>query len=154
TVRADRTVKPAQFGEGEGQLPPFLREFGFGTREMQPRRERGLGSGVIVSADGYLLTNNHVVEGATRVQVELSDRRVLDAKVVGTDVPSDLAVLRVEAKGLPPLAFGDSEAIRVGDVVLAFGNPLGVGQTVTQGIVSAKGRATGQADGSFEDFIQ
>ena len=156
TVRAERTVKPVQlpFGEGEGQLPPFFRGFGLNPRDFQPRREGGLGSGVIVSDDGYLLTNNHVVQGAEKVEVELSDRRTLDAKVVGTDPASDLAVLKIEEKGLPVLPFGDSEAIRVGEVVLAFGNPLGVGQTVTMGIVSAKGRATGPGDGSFEDFIQ
>ncbi len=88
------------------------------------------------------------------MKVELPDRRTFDANVVGTDAPSDLAVLKIEAKGLPVLPFGDSDAVRVGDVVLAFGNPLGVGQTVTMGIVSAKGRATGLGDGSFEDFLQ
>jgi Do/DeqQ family serine protease len=154
TVRSERVVKPAALPFGEGQLPPFLREFGFGPQDVQPHREGGLGSGVIVSADGFVLTNNHVVQGATKVKVELPDRRRLDAKVVGTDAPSDLAVLKIDAKGLPALAFGDSEAIRVGDVVLAFGNPLGVGQTVTMGIVSAKGRATDVGDGSFEDFLQ
>jgi serine protease Do len=155
TVRAERTVKPVQlpFGDGEGQLPPFFRGFGFGPH-FQPRREGGLGSGVIVSANGYVLTNNHVVESAEKVKIELSDRRSLDAKVVGTDPASDLAVLKVEEKGLPVLPFGDSDQVRVGEVVLAFGNPLGVGQTVTMGIVSAKGRATGPGDGSFEDFIQ
>ena len=109
---------------------------------------------MIVSAEGYLLTNNHVVEGAEKVRVELQDKRSFSAKVVGTDAASDLAVLKIEASGLPALAFGDSDALRVGDVVLAFGNPLGVGQTVTMGIVSAKGRATGSPDGSFEDFLQ
>jgi Do/DeqQ family serine protease len=109
---------------------------------------------VIVSADGYLLTNNHVVEGADKVKVELADKRSFVAKVVGTDAPSDLAVLKIEASNLPALAFGDSDSLRVGDVVLAFGNPLGIGQTVTMGIVSAKGRATGSGDGSFEDFLQ
>jgi serine protease Do len=154
TVRAERTVNPASSPLAEGELAPFLREFGFNPHDFRPHREGGLGSGVIVSADGYVLTNNHVVEGAQTVKVDLHDRRTLDAKVIGTDPPSDLAVLKVQATGLPALAFGDSDAVRVGDVVLAFGNPLGVGQTVTMGIVSAKGRATGTGDGSFEDFLQ
>ena len=144
TVRSERAVKPAALPFDQGQLPPFLREFGFAPRDTRPRREGGLGSGVIVSADGYILTNNHVVNGATKVKVDLTDRRTLDAKVVGTDEPSDLAVLKIEASDLPALALGDSDAMRVGDVVLAIGNPLGVGQTVTMGIVSAKGRATGR----------
>ena len=156
TVRSERTVKAASlpFGDDEDRLPPFLRGFGRGSEDLQPHREGGLGSGVIVSADGYILTNHHVVKGAEKVKVELSDKRSFDAWVVGKDAPSDLAVLKIEAKGLPVLAFGDSDAIRVGDVVLAFGNPLGLGQTVTMGIVSAKGRATGPGDGSFEDFLQ
>jgi serine protease Do len=156
TVRSEREVKPVTlpFGQGEGQLAPFLRGFGFGPEDLQPRREGGLGSGVVVRADGYILTNNHVVKDAEKVRVELPDRRSFAAKVVGRDAPSDLAVLKIEAKGLPALAFGDSDAIRVGDVVLAFGNPLGIGQTVTMGIVSAKGRSTGPGDGSFEDFLQ
>ena len=141
--------------EGEANPFPFLfPDRRFGAPDLRPRREGGLGSGVIVRADGYLLTNNHVVEGATKVRVELSDRRTFSAKVVGADAPSDLAVLKIDAKDLPALPFGDSDAIRVGDVVLAFGNPLGVGQTVTMGIVSAKGRATDVGDGSFEDFLQ
>jgi Do/DeqQ family serine protease len=121
---------------------------------MQPRRQGGLGSGVIVSPDGYVLTNHHVVEGAQRIEVDLQDRRSFAATLVGSDAASDLAVLKLDAKGLAALRFGDSNATRVGDVVLAFGNPLGVGQTVTMGIVSAKSRATGLGDGSFEDFIQ
>ena len=107
------------------------------------------------SADGYVLTNNHVVDGAEKVKVELPDRRTLDAKVVGTDAPSDLA--RAEDRGQAACRRSRSATptrLRVGDVVLAFGNPLGVGQTVTMGIVSAKGRATGVGDGSFEDFLQ
>jgi Do/DeqQ family serine protease len=113
-----------------------------------------LGSGVITTADGYILTNNHVVENASRVQVELSDRRTFQAHVVGTDPASDLAVLKIDARNLPTLPMGDSSRVNVGDVVLAIGNPLGVGQTVTMGIISAKGRATGLGDGSYEDFLQ
>src|SRR5262249_38403481 len=116
--------------------------------------EGALGSGVIVTPDGYILTNNHVVEGSKQVDVELSDGRTARATVVGADAPSDLAVLKVDLRGLPTVPVGDSDQVRVGDVALAFGNPLGVGQTVTMGIVSAKGRATGLGDGSFEDFIQ
>ena len=122
---------------------------------MPERREGGLGSGVIVRPDGYILTNNHVVEGAEQVSIELTDGRSFKAKVVGTDQPSDLAVVKIEGTNLQTLPLGDSDAVRVGDVVLAVGNPLGVGQTVTMGIVSAKGRATAAGgDATFEDFIQ
>ena len=109
---------------------------------------------MIIHADGRIVTNAHVVDGADRVRVLLTDGREFDARVVGVDKPTDLAVLDVEATGLPTLPFGDSEKPRVGDVVLAVGNPLGVGQTVTMGILSAKGRATGTGDGSYEDFLQ
>jgi serine protease Do len=134
---------------------PFFRDF-FGDRlpQPQPRHERGLGSGVIVSNDGYILTNHHVVDGAEQIRIELVDRRTFDAKVVGSDPRSDLAVLKIDAKDLPTLALGNSDQVRVGDVALALGNPLGIGQTVTAGIISAKGRSTGVSDGSFEDFLQ
>ena len=157
TVRASRRTRESQ------QFPfmddPALRElFGERFRQQAPRSEerveRGLGSGVIVSADGYILTNHHVVDGAEEIRVDLNDGRTLAAKVVGTDQPSDLAVLKIEATGLPVLPLGDSDKARVGDVALAVGNPLGIGQTVTSGIISAKGRSTGLSDGSFEDFIQ
>jgi serine protease Do len=156
TVRAERVAKPAAlpFGRGENPFPFLFPDGRFGAPDLRPRREGGLGSGVIFRGDGYLLTNNHVVEGASKVRVELSDRRTFSAEVVGADAPSDLAVLKIEAKDLPTLAFGDSDSLRVGDIVLAFGNPLGVGQTVTMGIVSAKGRATDLGDGNFEDFLQ
>jgi Do/DeqQ family serine protease len=136
---------------------PFFRQF-FGERGLQqgpaqPRRE-ALGSGVIVREDGYILTNHHVIDGADKIQIDLNDKRTLEAQVVGSDPPSDLAVLRVNASGLPVLPMGDSDRTRVGDVVLAIGNPLGVGQTVTMGIISAKGRQTGLSNGSFEDFLQ
>ena len=136
---------------------PFFRQF-FGERGApQPPAERqreGLGSGVIVDANGYILTNHHVVDGADQIKVDLNDNRTLTAKVVGSDAPSDLAVLKVDASNLPVLLLGDSDRTRVGDVVLAIGNPLGVGQTVTMGIISAKGRQTGLSNGSFEDFLQ
>jgi serine protease Do len=109
---------------------------------------------VIVSADGYILTNDHVIDGAEGIKVDLNDGRTFDAKVIGSDKPSDLAVLKINASNLPALALGDSDAVRVGDVVLAVGNPLGVDQTVTMGIISAKGRQTGISNGSFEDFLQ
>ena len=142
TIRTERTASPHLT-----QMPQLPEGFPFGM-------QRGLGSGVIVSTDGYILTNNHVVEQSARIQVELSDKRVLDATLIGADAPSDLAVVKIDAANLPVVAIGDSSAMRVGDVVLAVGNPLGVGQTVTMGIVSAKGRATGLGDGSYEDFLQ
>ena len=135
---------------------PFFRQF-FGDRTPQqgpPQAREGLGSGVIVREDGYILTNHHVIDGADKIQVDLNDNRTLEAQVVGSDAPSDLAVLKINAGGLPVLALGDSDRTRVGDVVLAIGNPLGIGQTVTMGIISAKGRQTGLSNGSFEDFLQ
>ena len=115
----------------------------------------GTGSGVIVTADGYVLTNNHVVEGAEKVEVTLADKRTLKATVVGTDPKSDIAVLKLDATGLPTLPLGDSTQVEVGDIVLAVGNPLGVGQTVTMGIISAKGRSTSAGSNKgYEDFLQ
>ncbi len=137
---------------------PFFRQF-FGDRgQMQQppveQKRNALGSGVIVSADGYILTNHHVIDGAEQIKVDLNDSRTLNARVVGSDAPSDVAVLKVDASNLPVLSLGDSDRVRVGDVVLALGNPLGIGQTVTMGIISAKGRQTGLSSGSFEDFLQ
>ncbi|MGB7923095.1 MAG: DegQ family serine endoprotease [Pyrinomonadaceae bacterium] len=135
---------------------PSLDQFGDRGENNAPRerRESGVGSGVIVSADGYLLTNHHVIDGAEQIKVDLTDGRTLDAKVVGSDPPSDLAVLKIDASNLPLLSLGDSNRVRIGDVVLAIGNPLGVGKTVTMGIISAKGRQTGLSNGTFEDFLQ
>jgi serine protease Do len=134
----------------------FFRQF-FGERGRQapPRSQRshGLGSGVIVSRDGYILTNNHVVEGADEVKVALGDRREFTAKVVGTDKKSDLAVLKIDAKDLPVVTLGDSSHVEVGDFALAIGNPFGVGQTVTMGIVGATSRG-GLGIEDYEDFIQ
>jgi Do/DeqQ family serine protease len=121
---------------------------------MPRQRQNALGSGVVVTGDGYILTNNHVVDGADDVSVDFVDGRTLNAKVIGTDKPSDLALLKVESSRLPALTLGDSDAVKVGDVVLAVGNPLNIGQTVTMGIISAKGRSTGVGDGSYEDFLQ
>ncbi|MGH9935918.1 MAG: Do family serine endopeptidase [Blastocatellia bacterium] len=118
-------------------------------------RPSGVGSGVIVSPDGYILTNNHVVEDADKVEVELNDNRKFTAKVIGTDSPSDVAVIKIEAASLPTVPFGDSEKVEVGDLVLAVGNPLGIGQTVTMGIVSAKSRQSpGRSNRTYEDFLQ
>ena len=134
-----------------GSMPRGRRGGGNGNTEV----ERSLGSGVIVRADGYLLTNHHVVDGAQDIKVELvGSRRTYSAKLVGSDPPSDLAVLKIEASGLPVLPLGDSDKTRVGDICLAVGNPLGVGESVTNGIISAKGRQTGVGSGSFEDFLQ
>src|SRR5262245_43804419 len=154
TVRMERRVRTTSSDVPDD--PMFRQFFGdrFGRRQPQERREGGLGSGVIVRPDGYILTNHHVVDSADQVKVDLTDGRTFNAKVVGTDAPSDLAVLKIDGSNLHTLALGDSEKVRVGDVVLAVGNPLGVGQTVTMGIVSAKGRATGTGDGSYQDFIQ
>lgn len=132
---------------------PLLRRY-FGD-EFAPdnRNETTLGSGVIVSSEGYILTNNHVISGAEAIQVALADGRVADAEVVGADPDTDLALLRVQLGNLPAIVMGRSDDIAVGDVVLAIGNPFGVGQTVTQGIVSATGRNyIGHA--TFENFIQ
>jgi Do/DeqQ family serine protease len=123
-----------------------------------PQLQRGLGSGVTVSADGTILTNAHVIEGADKITVLLADNKSFDAKLVGSDKPSDLAVLKIEAQNMPFLTLGNSDTVRVGDIVLAIGNPLGIGQSVTSGIISAKGRRTGlsygNANDTFEDFLQ
>jgi len=134
---------------------PSMFPFFFGPPEQGERREQGMGSGVIVSSDGFVLTNNHVVKDAQGMKVVLYDGREYDAEVVGTDPKSDVAVIRLKSPptDLKPILVGDSSQLRLGDVVLAIGNPFGVGQTVTMGIVSAKGRAdVGIAD--YEDFIQ
>jgi serine protease Do len=158
TVRVSGRATPMPTsGLDQPDLDELRRFFGPQFRfrgPQQPRRTRGLGSGVIVSQDGYVLTNNHVIDNADQIRVETKDKRVFEAKLIGTDPETDLAVLKVEANGLPTVPLGNSDRVRVGDVVLAFGNPLNVGQTVTMGIVSAKGRSTGLGDGSFEDFLQ
>ena len=154
TVRSESIVRaPRRF---PFTSDPLFREF-FGDLfggNPQPRLQRGLGSGVIVTEDGYILTNHHVVDGADKIRVEASGNRSYEAKIVGSDPPTDLAVLKIDAKGLPVLRLGNSDQVRVGDVVLAIGNPLNVGKTVTAGIISAKERSTGMGNGTFESFLQ
>jgi serine protease DegQ len=131
---------------------PFFRKF-FGERMPEDEQQASLGSGVIVSPDGYILTNNHVVEAADEIEVGLADGRKAAAKIVGTDPETDLAVIRIDAKDLPVIVLGHADQARVGDVVLAIGNPFGVGQTVTMGIISALGRNNLHIN-HFENFIQ
>ncbi len=148
------TVRVQMRPQATRMAMPAFPFFGQDDREAPARGASALGSGVIIREDGLVLTNHHVIADAARIRLDFADGRSLPATLVGSDAPSDLAVLRVDAHGLPALPFGDSERMKVGDVVLAFGNPLGVGQTVTMGIVSAKGRATGVGDGAYEDFLQ
>jgi len=158
-ISSSKVVKEQGEEGGQGLFnDPFFRQF-FGNRmpqgQMQPRSQRAtsLGSGVVVSTDGYILTNNHVVEGATDVKVSFSDKEEYPAKIVGTDKYTDVAVLKINKTGLTALPFADSSHAQVGDVVLAIGEPFGLGGTVTMGIISAKGRA-GLGIERFEDFIQ
>jgi serine protease DegQ len=135
------------------QPPEWLRPYGGGTDEEAAQGQSSLGSGVIVATQGFILTNNHVVDGADEIAVMLPGGKVAEARVVGTDPDTDLAVLRVEAKGLQPITFADPASVQIGDIVLAVGDPFGVGQTVTQGIVSATGRNR-LGINTFENFIQ
>lgn len=151
-VRIEAEVKGRPDSQTQFNLDDLFRQQG--PQQQRPQIERGLGSGVIVSADGTILTNNHVVEGAEKITVKLADNKSFDARLVGSDKPSDLAVLKIEAQNMPFLTLGNSDTVRVGDIVLAIGNPLGIGQTVTAGIISAKGRRTGLSYDSFEDFLQ
>src|SRR5258707_1606363 len=148
-----------QFGgpdgpDSENQLPRGRGQGRQGKPDPQgQRREDSLGSGVIVSPDGYILTNNHVIDGATDVRVTFADKRQLDAKVIGSDPKTDIAVLKVQGSDFPAIAIGDSSKVQVGDYALAIGDPFGVGQTVTMGIISAMNRGNlGIED--YEDFIQ
>ena len=144
------TARKAPQRPAQGADPWFRFFFGDG---MPQQPQTGLGSGVIVTPDGYLLTNNHVVEGADDIEVQLADGRTATAKLVGTDPETDVAVLKIELDRLPAIGFADIEQLQVGDVVLAIGNPFGVGQTVTMGIVSALGRSH-LGINTFENFIQ
>ena len=133
---------------------PFFRHFfGEGGQPRQQRMQSSLGSGVLVSREGYLLTNHHVISGADEIRVALRDGRETFARVIGSDAESDLAVLRIELDDLPAISLASSDTLEIGDVVLAIGNPFGVGQTVTQGIVSALGRNS-LGINTYEDFIQ
>ncbi len=147
SIVASKTSRPRLQGED-----PWFRYF-FGNGGNAPQQQVGLGSGVIVSSDGYLLTNNHVVEGASEIEVQLVDGRQARAQLVGTDPETDLALLQIKLGALPVIALGDVRALQVGDVVLAIGNPFNVGQTVTSGIVSALGRNR-LGLSTFENFIQ
>ncbi len=157
-VNISATKRTAQAQENPFSDDPFFRRFfgeEFERRFKQPRQqpEQGLGSGVIVSDDGYIVTNNHVVEQADELMVLLGDKRKLPAKLIGTDPKTDLAVIKIEANGLPILPWGNSISLQVGELVLAVGNPFGLNQTVTMGIISAVGRANvGIVD--YENFIQ
>lgn len=152
-----KSVASVKEDDGRGQyMDPF--DFFFGNRGFQrpqPQPKVGTGSGVIISADGYIMTNNHVIEGADELEVTLNDNRKFTAKVVGADPNTDIALIKIEAKDLPMIPFGDSEKIKVGEWVLAVGNPFNLTSTVTAGIVSAKGRGISGAGGSkIESFIQ
>ncbi|HEY4245734.1 MAG TPA: DegQ family serine endoprotease [Lacunisphaera sp.] len=158
-ITSEIKAKRVKMNGGENQMfeDPMLRQF-FGGHmpEMQSPAETGLGSGVIISSDGYIATNNHVVDGADQLTVTLEDGRELRAKVVGRDPLTDIAVVKVDAKDLPAVTFADTNKIEVGDRVLAIGNPFGIGETVTSGIVSGKGRRVGILSDvkGFENFIQ
>ena len=157
-ISSSKVVKTPAGLFGQGQMDPFFRQF-FGDQDGQqfnvPReqREQGLGSGVIVSPEGYILTNNHVIDGATDIRVTLPDNREYQARIIGADPKTDLAVLKIDAGTLPSIVIGDSSKVQVGDYALAVGNPFGVGQTVTMGIVSAT-RRTHLGIEDYEDFIQ
>ena len=159
-IETSATLKNISMEQAPGLDDPFWRRF-FGDHfspmiprgQLGPQREHGLGSGVIVTKDGYILTNNHVVDNAKEVKVTLQDGREFTAKVVGRDAKSDIAVVKIEAKDLPVVPMADSDKVQVGDIVLAVGNPFGVGQTVTEGIVSAKNRGNMGIE-DYEDFIQ
>jgi serine protease Do len=162
SIKSSKVVKTGmRRGQGQGQIPDQLRDFfgdQFGGQFNIPnipdeQRSEGLGSGVIVSPEGYILTNNHVVDGATDVQVVLSDRREFKARVIGRDDKTDIAVVKIDAGNLPAITIGDSDRVEVGDYALAIGNPFGVGQSVTFGIVSATRRGNLGIEG-YEDFIQ
>jgi serine protease Do len=160
-ISSSKVVHSRMSSEEGMPMDPFFRQF-FGQdgnegggRFNMPRdsREKALGSGIIVSPEGYILTNNHVVDGATDVRITLSDKREFKARIVGADPKTDVAVLKIDAKNLAPITIGDSSKVQVGDVALAIGNPFGVGQTVTKGIISATGRG-GLGIEDYEDFLQ
>lgn len=152
-IKSYTSRQQQQYG-GFDPFGDFFDFFGYGGRQQAPQQERrqqrgepvqsGLGSGVIISSDGYIVTNNHVIDGADRLEVLLNDNSTFDAKVIGTDEATDLALIKIDAKGLSAITFGDSDAVKVGEWVLAVGNPFGFNSTVTAGIVSAKARSLSQ----------
>ena len=155
-------VKVTIRNEQNYDIDPFLRYF-FGFGNGAPREQQGSGSGVIIRPDGYIVTNNHVVSGATKIEVTLNNNKTYEAKIIGTDPATDVALIKVEAEGLPTVPFGDSDKLRLGEWVLAIGSPLGyeLRGTITAGIVSAKGRSMGasrdpreQNQLKIESFIQ
>src|SRR6202030_3003492 len=154
-THTSKVVKQKQGMNPFGNDPFFRQFFGdqFGQAQPRPEREQSLGSGVILTPDGTILTNNHVVDGASDIKVQLSDKREFQAKLIGTDPKTDVAVLKINASGLPTLPLGDSTAVHVGDLVFAIGDPFGLGGTATMGIVSATGRG-GLGIENYEDFIQ
>ena len=148
-ISSTRVIRTSELEEDN----PFGNLFpGFRMPE-RPQRQQGEGSGVIVSSDGYVVTNNHVVYGATELTVSTADKRELKARVIGTDAKTDIALIKVDARDLPHVVMGDSSKVEVGDIALAMGNPFGLGQTVTMGIISATGRG-GLGIEDYEDFIQ
>jgi serine protease Do len=153
-----QTDKPVETFQHPFMDDPAFRRFfnapdgGQGQGDGQDQVEKSMGSGIVISSDGYILTNNHVVENATKIHVTFEGEREYDAKVIGTDPPTDVALLKIEARGLPMIETADSSVLRIGDQVMAIGNPFGVGQTITMGIVSALGRNIGLTD--YADFIQ
>ncbi|MHB8569123.1 MAG: DegQ family serine endoprotease [Metallibacterium sp.] len=160
-VRADIT-QPSPFSRGPGgqqqaQVPDIFRFFGFPVpppQQMQPEEEISMGSGFIISPDGYILTNDHVVDGAKKISVTLADHREFTAKLVGADTTYDIALLKINAQNLPTVAIGNSNALKPGQWVLAIGSPFGFDHTVTAGIVSAVSRSFGPEDQQFTPFIQ
>jgi len=156
-ISSSKVVKAKDTMPEGMEMDPFFRQF-FGQGDghfnvPKDRREKALGSGVVVSPEGYILTNNHVVDGASDVRVTLGDKRELQAKVIGTDPKTDIAVLKIDASNLKPITIGDSSKVEVGDTALAIGDPFGVGQTVTKGIISATGRGNLGIE-AYEDFLQ
>lgn len=159
-IKATTNAKQQYADGGQQYVDPFEFFFGFGGRggfqRPQPQPRVGSGSGVIISTDGYIITNNHVIDGADELEVTLNDNRKFPAKLIGTDPSTDIALIKVDAKDLPTIPFGDSEKLKVGEWVLAVGNPFNLTSTVTAGIVSAKGRgiSAGGGDKKIESFIQ
>ena len=148
-ISSTKVIRTSEFPQDNpfGDLFPGFR------MPDRPMRQQGEGSGVIVSADGYIVTNNHVVDGATELTVSMADKREMKARVIGTDAKTDIALIKVDARDFPHVVLGDSSKVEVGDIALAMGNPFGLGQTVTMGIISATGRG-GLGIEDYEDFIQ